>query len=446
MSTERVTVFGAARSGVAAANLLVRRGASVTVTDREEASALPLLDKLLPEAGRVLGGHPESVLENVDYVVLSPGIPATIEPLRTAREKGIPVISEIELAFRALRGEVIAVTGSNGKSTTTALIGEILDAAGLDPIVAGNIGAPLSEQVDLHRDRHYVIELSSFQLETLDTFRADVAILLNITPDHLDRYDSIEQYAEAKYRIFDRQRRDDVAILNAENRYCLRAASAAKRWCFSSKREVVPGAWATRDSLFVNIGRGGQAIPRSTLKLVGSANVENALAAWLAARAVNVSDEIVARAFETFRGLPHRMETVSERDQIRWINDSKGTNVDATIASLEGLPSGKVILILGGRDKGGDFRSMSEIVSRKAKVVLTIGEGAPKIEEALQDAVEVVSAGDLDKAVEIAASRARAGDVVLLSPACASFDQYRDFEERGEHFRRLATGAKEVAS
>jgi UDP-N-acetylmuramoylalanine--D-glutamate ligase len=436
----KTLVIGAAKSGVAAANWLVAHDASVVLTDRDAAPALPY--ELDPRVVRAFGVHSASVLDGITEIVLSPGVPLTIPLLVEAAARGIPVIGEIELAYRNLKGTIIAVTGSNGKSTTTALVGEILRVAGRQPIVAGNIGEPLIASLDEERPRTYVLELSSFQLEAVDTFRANVALLLNITPDHMDRYPSFGAYAAAKYRIFRNQQSGDTAILNASDRRETVRDSQVRHWRFSATQAVETGAWLDGDDLVTNVGGDERRIPRSTLRLQGQANVENALAAWLAARAVGVADVDVQIAFGTFSGLPHRMVLVRELDGVQWINDSKGTNVDATLKSLEGFAPSSVILILGGKDKAGEFERMRELVGSRARTVLTIGKAAERIGEALQGATEIVPAGDMQHAVEWARRHARAGQTVLLSPACASFDQYRNFEHRGDHFEELVRGLR----
>jgi UDP-N-acetylmuramoylalanine--D-glutamate ligase len=438
---KKVLVFGAARSGVAAANFLAGRGVDVTLTDNRRGEELPLVAQLQPNVRQALGGHPSDLFDGVDLVVLSPGIPRSIAPLQEADRLSIPVISEIELAFRHLQGTVIAITGTNGKSTTTALIGEILRIAGRDPVVAGNIGEPLIASIG-EGQRNYVIELSSFQLETVDSFHANVALLLNVTPDHLDRYDSMEDYAAAKYRVFRNQTADDVAIVNADDRWTVNPPTAAEVWRFSGSHEAKPGAWLEGANLVRDTGRRGS-IPRADLFLAGAANVENALAAWLAANALGISDHHVREAFETFRGLAHRMVLVRELDGVRWVNDSKGTNVDATLKSLEGMDDGRVLLILGGKDKAGEFFRLRDLISKKVRQVITIGAASSKIEKELQGLAEIVPAGDMQRAVAHARGAARQGETVLLSPACASFDQYNNFEERGAHFESLVQGLEE---
>jgi UDP-N-acetylmuramoylalanine--D-glutamate ligase len=433
----KTLVIGAGKSGVAAANFLAARGDEVLLTDSNVNPDLPY-----PLHGRVahaFGQQDATLLDSVGTIVLSPGVPRTIPLLQQASVLPIPVIAEIELAYRYIPqgSTVIAVTGSNGKSTTTALIGEILRIDGRQPIVAGNIGEPFIAALDMERPRTYVLELSSFQLESVDAFRADVALLLNVTPDHMDRYDTFDAYAAAKYRIFRNQQPHDMAIVNAADRRGTPRDAKARVWRFSSAKNVDEGAFLDGDDLVLCLAGNERRIPRASLKLEGTANVENALAAWLAARAVGVDDVSVQIAFGSFAGLPHRMVLVRERDGVRWINDSKGTNVDATLKSLESFPPSTVWLILGGKDKAGEFERMRDLVHEKAKAVLTIGAAAKRIAEALADTTTIVDVNDMQHAVAHAREHAKSGDVVLLSPACASFDQYRNFEHRGEHFEEL---------
>lgn len=434
----RTLIIGAGKSGVAAANFLAARGELVSITDAKLDPAMPYaLDESVT---RVFGRDDGALLDGVGTIVLSPGVPATIPLLQQAG--AIPVIGEIELGYRYIpKGStVIAVTGSNGKSTTTMLIGEILKIAGRQPIVAGNIGVPLIAALDLEKPRTYVLELSSFQLETVDTFRATVALLLNITPDHMDRYPSFDAYAAAKYRIFRNQQPHDVAIVNAADRRSQPRDSVSRLWRFSSAQPVEEGAFIDGDDLVLRIDDHERRIPRTSLKLEGTANVENALAAWLAVKALGVDEVSVQVAFGSFAGLAHRMVLVRDFEGVRWINDSKGTNVDATLKSLQSFPASSVWLILGGKDKAGEFERMRELVKVKTRAVLTIGAAAPRVAAALDGAATIVDAQDMQHAVAYAREHAKAGDVVLLSPACASFDQYRNFEHRGEHFEELVRG------
>lgn len=433
----RVVVLGAGRSGVAAAKFLAAHKLEVCLTDASERDRLPHVVDLPATVETCFGSHPATLLDGADQIVLSPGIPKTIPLLQEAEDRGIEVISEIELAYRNLHGTIIAITGSNGKSTTTALIGHILDVAGLEPIVAGNIGAPLISAIDPERKRIYVVELSSFQLETIDRFRANLAVLLNITPDHMDRYDSVDAYAAAKYQIFRNQEPADCAVVNADDPRTARPDTDAAVLHFSTTRTIGRGAWRDGDLLRYSVDGREWSMKRSTLALEGDANVENALAAWLVAVSIGARHEDVEEGFRTFRGLPHRMSLTATIGGVRWINDSKGTNVDATKKSLEGAQDGRVVLILGGKDKGGEFHRLRELIERKVRLLITIGSAAEVIEQQLGGVVELISAGTMDRAVSVAHERAADGDVVLLSPACASFDQYANFEERGDHFESL---------
>src|SRR6266550_210014 len=429
-------VVGAGKSGVAAANFLAARGEDVALTDSNPHPDVPY--PLHDAVRRFFGYSDEAALNGATTIVVSPGVPLTIPLLQRAAGQAIPVIGEIELAYRYLKGTIIAITGSNGKSTTTTLVGEILKVAGRDPIVAGNIGQPLIASLDLEKKRTYVLELSSFQLETVATFHANVALLLNVTPDHMDRYPNFDAYAAAKYRVFRNQISGDTAIVNAvERRHAERELTAIRTWRFSASQRVAEGAYLDGDQIVMYVGGDERRIPRSSLRLEGAANVENALAAWLAARAAGVDDMSVQIAFGAFAGLPHRMVLVRERNGVRYVNDSKGTNVDATLKSLEGFPPNSVILILGGKDKAGEFERMRDLVKEKARSVITIGKAAERIGSALQGSTAIVPLGDMQHAIEWASKNAKPGDTVLLSPACASFDQYRNFEHRGEHFEEL---------
>lgn len=435
--TPNILVVGAGKSGVASANFLAARGERVRLTDASAEPSLPM--PLAENVERAFGRDDVSLLDGVMSIVVSPGVPLTIPLLQHAASRSIPIIGEIELASRYLHGTVIALTGSNGKSTTTALIGEILRVAGRQPIVAGNIGEPLIGVLDPEHPRTYVLELSSFQLETVHAFRANVALLLNVTPDHMDRYATFDDYAAAKDRVFRNQQPGDTAIVNVTVRPATHRDERVRFWRFSSTQRVEHGAWVDGDELVMSVGGDERRIPRASLKLQGQANAENALAAWLAARAVGVDDMDVQIAFGTFSGLPHRMVLVRELDGVQWINDSKGTNVDATLKSLEGFDGSSVILILGGKDKAGEFERMRDLVTTKARTVLTIGKAADRIAEALQGTTEIVAAETMNNAVRWAREHAKPGDTVLLSPACASFDQYRNFEHRGEHFEELVS-------
>ncbi len=447
-------VFGLARSGKAAVTALAERGVAVVGTDAKSAAELgdlPALDGVRWE----LGGHPLSLLSGVDLVVVSPGIPLTLPIFDAARARAVPVVSEIELASRLLPGLVVGITGTNGKSTTTGLAAALLKAAGHVAVACGNTGTPwisfatkAGANGNGSAPKTWVVELSSFQLEGVRRFAPDVAVHLNLTPDHLDRYRSMDDYGAAKARIFENQREAQVAVLNADDPLVARIRPRARRFEFSRVSPPAFGAWI-KDDLFVAdvSGKGPRVIAkRSDLALAGAHNVENALAALAATLPLGVTPEAAVEAFHGFRGLPHRTALVRTLGGITWWNDSKGTNVDATLKSLEGFADAKVHLVLGGKDKGDDFGRLAPLVARKAKTVLAIGKAGAAIAKALGSVpgVALVPAGTLEKAVEEAARRAVAGDAVLLSPACASFDQFRNFEHRGEAFEQLVRALPEA--
>jgi UDP-N-acetylmuramoylalanine--D-glutamate ligase len=447
-------VFGLARSGRAAVNALLERGVEVVATDAKGAAELgdlPARDGL----AYVLGGHPESLLDRVDLAVVSPGIPLILPIFDAARARGVPVVSEIELASRLLPGVVVGVTGTNGKSTTTALAAALLKDAGHDAVACGNFGTPWisyarAGALASGAPRTWVVELSSFQLEGIRRFAPDIAVHLNLTPDHLDRYRSLDDYGAAKARIFENQREAQVAVLNADDPLVARIRPRARRFAFSRSRAPKLGAWLV-DGLFISdvTGKGPRVIARrADLALPGTHNVENALAALAATLPLGVTPESAVETLRSFRGLPHRTALVRARGGVSYYNDSKGTNVDATLKSLEGFPDGRVLVILGGKDKGDDFSRLAPLVRKKARRVLLIGAASGKIATGLAglQGVEIVHAGTIDRAVESAAQAAVPGDVVLLSPACASFDQFRNFEHRGEAFEKLVNALPETAA
>jgi UDP-N-acetylmuramoylalanine--D-glutamate ligase len=441
----RAVVVGLARSGMALAEALLTRGVAVVGNDARSRDALEAateLERLGAEL--VLGRHTAAVLEKADLVALSPGVPASLSLIETARSRGLPVLSEIEIAWQILEIEsegdnrYVAVTGSNGKSTTSAWIAEMLRESGAPVALAGNIGIPLSSFLAERRRRDFVCELSSFQLETIDRFRPDVAVVTNITPDHMDRYVSFEAYAAAKRRVVENQAGRDVAVLNADSDWTSAIPAPARRLPFSRRGRAAGGIWVEHGALRTDWeGAEREVAGVEEIHLPGTHNLENALAASGAALALEVPGDAIRLALALFPGLPHRTETVGRIGGVAWVNDSKGTNVDATARSLEGYPDGKVIVILGGHDKGGDFAPLLPLLQSKARRVLLIGEASEKIARAIGDTVPVERCGDLPGAVACAAGLVRPEDIVLLSPACASFDQYRNFEERGRHFTEL---------
>ena len=438
LAGKNALVVGLAKSGVAAAELLLEHGARVRATDSR------------PEAGdavRHLGirfqAQSPEVFEGADLIVISPGVPADLEPLRMARARGVDVIGEIELAAPFLRGEIIGITGSNGKTTTTALTGHILRESGVRVQVGGNIGTPVAAMVASSApDQWNVLELSSFQLETIREFRAHIGVALNVTPDHLDRHHTLANYAAAKGRLFETQRAGDFAVLNVDDEACREYATrtAARVNWFSLKHAVDPGAWLDDGRLMLS---GERLLDAAELPLRGLHNVENTLAAALAAALAGVPREAIAAAIRTFRAVEHRLEFVARVAGVDFYNDSKATNVDATLKALDAFPGG-LWVILGGKDKGSDYRTLIGPLKRKAKAVLLVGAAAPIIREHLGGAVPLVEAGTLDQAVRAGFASAAPGDTVLLAPACASFDQFQNYEHRGATFKALVRSLEEA--
>ncbi|HKC23451.1 MAG TPA: UDP-N-acetylmuramoyl-L-alanine--D-glutamate ligase [Thermoanaerobaculia bacterium] len=447
----RAAVFGLARSGRAALEALARRGVDVVATDRKSVDELGALPAM-PSVAYVLGEHPDSLLDDCDLVVVSPGIPLALPVFDAARARAIPVVSEIELASRLLPGTVIGITGTNGKSTTTALAAALLKDAGRDAVACGNLGTPwisYALEASPSPGRVYVVELSSFQLEGIRRFAPDIAVHLNLTPDHLDRYRSLDDYGAAKARIFENQRDAQAAILNADDPLVARIRPRARRFEFSRRGRVERGAWLEEGHLLARTTNGPRVVAkREDLSLPGAHNVENALAALAATLLLGVPPESAAATLRSFRGLPHRTALVRQRGGVSYYNDSKGTNVDATLKSLEGFPDNRVLLIAGGKEKGDDFARLAPLAARKAFVVLTVGAAGEAIARAMEVGapdVAVVRAETVENAVREAARLARPGDVVLLSPACASFDQFKNFEHRGEVFESLVRALPESA-
>lgn len=447
---ERVLVYGLKVSGISAARFLRKRGVAVVGVDKKLAEDLHL-EELAHDPGVELRLGADSatrlgLLDRLDAVVVSPGVPMDQPLIHEARAEGLPVIAEVELAFPALEAEganIAAITGSNGKSTVTEMLGAILRVAGRRVEVCGNIGTPLTERADAEPGaapgRAFVVEVSSFQIEGLDRFRPDAAALLNLSEDHLDRYPSLAAYAHAKKRLFARMRPDGIAVLNADDPWTLELATAARRRVFSRLAPVTDGC-QLEDGWVVEVEPDGRKTPlfeAADVPLAGVQNVENAMAAALLARAIGAGAGAIREAIRAFRGLPHRLERVCEHEGVAWYDDSKGTNPAATCKSIEGFADGTVHLILGGRNKGADLSVLAPLVAVKARRVYLIGESAEDFDQALGRAAPIENVGTLDRAVEAATRHARAGDVVVLSPACASFDQFKNFEHRGQVFQEL---------
>ncbi len=437
---KRVLVVGLGKSGVASSLFLQSRGAKVTVSDAKSQEQLrheipALLDKgIVVETGK----HGERTFRDQDLIVVSPGVPSDVPPLFNARREGTPVIGEIELAARYLEGQIVAITGSNGKTTTTTLTGEVIAAGGRKVLVGGNIGTPAITFVDQSSPETWVVlEISSFQLETIETFRPHISAILNVTPDHLDRHGSMENYIAAKKRIFETQTEKDFAVLNADDATCVAMGQGLKSeaYWFSRLHEVKRGAFVRDGKIYFRDAKGDlEILPVSEITLKGAHNVENVLAAVTMGRLAEIEPAAIRQAVKDFKAVEHRLEYVATIQGVQYFNDSKATNVDATIKALESFP-GCVHLILGGKDKGSDYTLLNDLLRERVKKVYTIGAAAEKIEQQLTGVADVFSAGTLDNAVRRAAESAVAGDIILLAPACASFDQFVSYEQRGKVFK-----------
>jgi UDP-N-acetylmuramoylalanine--D-glutamate ligase len=432
-----VVVVGAARSGIAAAELLVERGAHVTLSEQRDeiAEASSLVER---GVGLELGGHQVGTFERADLIVLSPGVPPEQPAIRAARDRGVPVIAEIELASRWLKGRVIAITGTKGKSTTTTLTGKILEGAGFDVTVGGNIGAPLSAQVDRSTPSTlHVVETSSFQLEGIVNFRPWISVLLNVSPDHLDRHPNVEAYVNAKARIFENQQQDDWAVVNADDPIVLDLARnlRARRRQFArhtslDKGTVIESGWIVKREDHQR----EPLVPLSAIHLLGPHLISDVMAAATVGAIAGATPRVMTSAVEEFRGLEHAMELVVESGGVRFVNDSKATNVDSALHSIESFDGG-LVAIIGGRFKGGDLGLLREPLRSRAVAVVAIGEARPLLRKMLAEAVPIHDAASMDEAVDTAFRLARPSGVVLLAPACASFDMFRDYAERGRKFK-----------
>ena len=443
LKNKRVLVVGLGRSGVAAAFFLKDKGARVTVSDTKTEAELQkeipaLLDRGISfETGR----HSERTFRDQDLIIVSPGVPFDHPQLQQARALGIPVIGEVELACRFLQGKIIAITGSNGKTTTTTLIGEILSKSGRKTLVGGNIGTPvISLAGESTPETLAVLEISSFQLETIRQFRPWIAVVLNITPDHLDRHHTFEAYVAAKARIFENQQPGDFAVVNNDDATTAGLKNKAKSelYWFSRKQPVENGAFINKSGSIVFNAKGSdvEIMPVGEIPLKGAHNVENVLAAVCVSMLAGCEPRQVRRAVAEFRAVEHRLELVTTIDGISFYNDSKATNVDATIKALESFP-GNIHIILGGKDKGSDYTVLNPLLRQRTRAVYLIGAAAEKIRSHIQGAARIVHSGTLDHAVRQAFDAAVSGDIVLLAPACASFDQFENYEQRGRVFKDL---------
>lgn len=457
----RVTVVGLARSGVAAARLLQEAGALVTVADRKDrGELLGVLESLdLATTRLVLGSDYESALDKAELVVVSPGVPYRLEALERVRRRGVKVISELDLASRFLSAPILALTGTNGKSTTVTLIGKMLLESGKRVFVGGNLGTAISEAavqslLATKSDRlcpydALVVEVSSFQLETVEQFHPWIAAILNVTVDHQDRYESIDEYIAAKNRIFENQTPSDYALFNLDDsrvaplRRSVRASVLGFTRTQTLPSDLAGGTYLDRDRIMTTIGGQTQEIcARSEVKIIGNHNIENAMVAATYALLSGCPLDVIRQVLRQFPGLEHALEVVRERRGIRFINDSKGTNVDATLKALESIDQ-PIWLIAGGRDKGGDFSRLALAIRRRVKRLILIGEAAPLIAKAMEGYQAIERADTLKQAVESAASGACMGEVVLLSPACASFDMFTDYQDRGRQFKALVQSLPE---
>ena len=422
-----------ARSGVAAARLLHSRGESVFVTDSGKTAASDELDALgIPWEG---GQHTVARFLQADEIVVSPGVPLTIPPLQQARDKGVPIISELELASRYLKGDIIAITGSNGKTTTTTLVGEILKAAGKTVQVGGNIGAAMCGLVDSSTHATInVIEVSSFQLDAIVSFHPHVAALLNVTPDHLDRYADFAAYRRSKFRIFENQRQTDIAVLNRDdaNVYPPPEGLRPRQHFFSRTDGIADGAFRFGGMLYLN---GTAVMAASDVRLRGEHNIENVLASMAITSNYAVPSSTLTSVISEFRGVEHRIEYVASVRGVTFFNDSKATNVDSAIKAVDSFDH-NIILILGGTDKGAPYGPLIRAMQGKVKHVLLIGEASERIASAIDNRFPLTHMSSLEDAVREGAAIGEPGDIVLLSPACASFDMFENYEHRGRVFKK----------
>jgi len=441
LNGKRVLVVGLGKSGVASALFLKKQGARVAVSDTKSGDELRNEIPVLLDNGITVetGGHGERTFRGQDLIVVSPGVPVDAPPLKQARSLGESVIGEIELAAQFLPGPVVAITGSNGKTTTTTLASEIMTASGFPTLVGGNIGTPaisLAERAT--PETVIVLEVSSFQLETIQTFRPKVAVVLNVTPDHLDRHRTFEIYVDAKARIFENQQASDFAVLNADDPTCVSMGTRTKAqvFWFSRHDEVQRGAWVRDGKILFRDAKGQREILEvADIPLKGAHNLENVLAAVCAGALMGCPPDKIRQAVRDFKAVEHRLEFVATIRGVDYYNDSKATNVDATIKALESFPS-NIHLILGGKDKGSDYTVLNDLLKQRVKRVYTIGAAAAKIESQIKGP-EIIHAETLENAVRKANAAAQPGDVVLLAPACASFDQFKSYEHRGKVFKEI---------
>jgi UDP-N-acetylmuramoylalanine--D-glutamate ligase len=432
----RALVVGLERSGLAALELLKTRGAALIATDSRPIEEMPKAAEVLKRLDVPFKPQLPDVSVGSDWIVLSPGVPADLDWIETARRRGANVIGEVELAGMFLKGKIIGITGSNGKTTTTAMVGHILRESGIPVQVGGNIGTAVTALVAGSRpDQWNVLELSSFQLETIRDFRADIGVCLNVTPDHLDRHHTLENYAAAKGRLFETQQPGDYALLNADDAWCVgySALTSGMPLWFSSTRAITPGVWLENGKLWFD---GVPLMSAAEIPIRGRHNIENTMAAAAAARLAGAGLAEIASAVRSFRAVEHRLEFVRSVRGVDYYNDSKATNVDATLKALDAFEGG-LWVILGGKDKDSDYSVLADALRKKARSVLLIGAAANKIAGQIDSDVPLIHSGTLQAAVNEAYTHAAAGDTVLLAPACASFDQFDNYEHRGRVFKQI---------
>ncbi len=447
LKNKHVLVVGLARTGVSTARFLVSKGAKVRVSDSSPADKLTksLEDLKGLDLELETGRHTEEWFTSSDFIVVSPGVPLEIKPLQKAQDKGVEIISEIELASQFIDAPIIAITGTNGKTTTTTLIGEILKKSGKHVFVGGNIGNPLIEYVMEGKKADFIVaEISSFQLEGIREFRPHISVLLNITEDHLDRYPSMEAYIQAKGLIYRNQKHTDYAIINADDMLVNRLTRGIepRKVGFSRERVVVDGICYAEGRILSRI-RGESVYDPERFRMKGVHNIENAMASIAVCEIAGCSRDNIQEAIEAFHGLPHRVEFVADIDGVSYYNDSKGTNIGATMMALQGF-KGNVILLAGGKDKGGDYSVMIPLIQEKVKGMVLFGEARDKINQSIGKYTDTVLSKDLKEAMEVVRKSATRGDIVLLSPACSSFDQFSGYAERGRKFVELVKAIKGV--
>lgn len=450
---KKVLIVGFGLSGVSVAKYMCKQGARVTVTDQKQKSELTEFVNSCADLKIEfeLGKHNGKTFQTSDLIVVSPGVPLNIKPLDEAREVNVPVTNEIELAAEHLDVPVVAVTGTNGKTTTTALLGEIFKADGKEVFVGGNIGKPLLDYVNEDRKADFIVaELSSFQIELIDKFTPAVAVFTNIEEDHLDRYGDLQTYIQAKKRLLKHCDRNSYVVLNYDNPNVARfkEENPGKLYWFTKKNPLTIGGTFAEDfcgayldtkskKIIAKIGGKEESYDLSTFRLFGEHNKENLMAAICAARSVGVSPGAIQTVINSFKGVSHRLEFIRKKDGVFFFNDSKGTNVMSVQKSLAAFSANPIILIAGGKDKGMDFTPLVDLVKRKCKILILLGEAKEKINRSIGDYAETYLVGTFEEAVLLAYQKSRSGDIILLSPGCSSYDMFRNYEERGDYFKKL---------